>query len=312
MYLIFILSYVNFSGTIRNESLYGGYIRLDYSPDYTSFWLMNPKYEKSIKFVEISYGVPEEGKIKNSTNTPNSLGVVGTEFVAGSFAGFLWSEIFFPAPSSKTWYYIPEVAGGYSLFVGPTVWLTGKLMGREPSLIRTSIGAFAGGVLASFFIPHREEEYSFKKYWYYEMFPVMGAVITDEIMRHEHTGLYTCEFVVGSGVSLLHNFGSYTAIYGNSMASPNLFIESARRLPGDVLLTATSVHYSAKMFGFDGNLKNAMIGSVIGSLVSTTIFLLLQNKNPPDWTENDFVEYSGAIAWSIAPAVGAIIGNHWK
>lgn len=122
---------------------------------------------------------------------------------------------------------------------------------------------------------------------------------------------YASEFVIGSGVSLLYNFGSYTAAYGNRMTDPNWLVESGRRLPGDMLLTATSVHYSAKMFGVEGNLKNAIIGSAIGSLISTAIFLALQNKNPASWTENNFVEYSAAISWSIAPAIGAIIGNHW-
>ena len=96
------------------------------------------------------------------------------------------------------------------------------------------------------------------------------------------------------------------------MADLNLLTESARRLPGDILLTATSVHYSGKLFGIEGNLKKAMIGSTIGSLVSTAIFLILQNKTPSSWTENDWVEFSAAISWSIAPAIGAIVGNHWE
>jgi len=259
---------------------------------------LNRIYYQSTKTSDISNNSSSNSLVWN-------VRIAGLEYLTGSLAGFFWSKVFFPASKLKHWYYIPKVAGGYSLFVGPTAWLTGELMGDDRSLPKAMIGAFAGGAVASLFIPHEEGEYSFKDYWYYETLPAVGAMLMDGTINWGNNGRFGYEFVIGGGASFLLDMSTLSFVYREGSAPDNPFLLGLVEIGRSTIASIPVGFIVYKVGNFNGekgNLKKAILGAVVGGVCRSVFNLIGYQK---DW-DLIYLWYSYSI---ILPTIGAIIGN---
>lgn len=250
----------------------------------------------------------------NNCGVMKGIGIAGMEYILGSLGGFFWSNIFFPLNENKHWYYIPHLAGGYGLFSGSSVYLTGRLLGQRRSYIKSFTGAFIGGVITSFFIKEYRYGYSFSKYWFYETIPAMGAMIMDGTIPWGDKGRYGYEIVFGGLFSLFAEGFSYIAIHpgGGGIRNPLLgtLTETGRSIAVS-LATGYIVNRIGKMNGHEGNLRKAITyagitGLIIGAIWGAGGYIIDFDF---DRYLNDSAEYAGLCLFLSLPAIGAIIGN---
>lgn len=269
-----------------------------------------------------AYETFNEGGSFKYGDVVKGIGIAGVEYVLGSLGGFLWSDLFFPLNESKHWYYIPHLAGGYGLFSGSSLYLTGRLLGQRRSYIKSFTGAFLGGMLASFFIPPYSEDYpgvedsqryNFKKAWYYETIPAIGAMIIDGTIPWGDKGRYGYEFLFGGLFSLFAEGFSYIAIHpeGSGVDSRvwGTLIETGRSVAVS-LATGYVVNKIGKLNGHEGNLRKAITYAGITGLITGALWGAgMYTDLDFDRYLNNSAEYAGICLFLSIPAIGAIIGN---